>query len=150
MRYANFCYNSCMDKVLEKTDRLLRLRNYSTKTCKAYLLYIKDYITFSKKNRIRNKQKAIEAFLLNKHKRRQSPQTINLALNAVKFLYAEVLKDPQKIDLKFAKRSKKLPIVLSQTEIEKGTRVDNHAKMVKNPLYDQAKTHFKARENFRV
>jgi len=57
--------------------------------------------------------------LLDKHKRRQSPQTINLALNAVKFLYSEVLKEPQKIDLKFAKRSKKLPVVLSHTEIEK-------------------------------
>ena len=57
--------------------------------------------------------------MLDKHKRKQSPQTINLALNAVKFLYKEVLKDPQKIDLKFAKRSKKLPIVLSRTEIEK-------------------------------
>jgi len=65
------------------------------------------------------KQKAIEEFLLEKHKRKQSSQTINLALNAVKFLYTEVLKDPRNIDLKFAKRSKKLPIVLSRTEIEK-------------------------------
>ena len=105
--------------ILEKTDRLLRLRNYSPKTRKAYLLYIKDYITFSKKFEIKNKQKAIEEFLLDKHKRKQSPQTINLALNAIKFLYAEALKNPQKIDLKFAKRSKKLPIVLSRVEIDK-------------------------------
>jgi hypothetical protein len=35
--------------------------------------------------KIKNKQKAIEDFLLAKHKRKQSPQTINLALNAVKF-----------------------------------------------------------------
>ena len=106
-----------MDNILEKTDRLLSLRNYSPKTRKAYLLYIKDYITFSKKNNIKNKQKAIEEFLLAKHKKKQSPQTINLALNAVKFLYLEVLKDPQKIDLKFAKRAKKLPVVLSRAEI---------------------------------
>ena len=38
-----------MDKILEKTNRLLRLRNYSPKTRKSYLLYTKDYITFSKK-----------------------------------------------------------------------------------------------------
>lgn len=106
-----------MQNILDKTERILHLRNYSPKTRKAYLLYIKDYITFSKKNKSNDKQKAIENFLLSKHDRKQSPQTINLALNAVKSLYSEVLKDPQKIDFKFAKRNKKLPIVLSHSEI---------------------------------
>ncbi len=118
-----------MDKILEKTDRLLRLRNYSPKTRKAYLLYIKNYIMFSKKLGIKDKQKAVEEFLLEKHKKGQSPQTINLALNAVKFLYSEMLKSPQKIDLKFAKRSKKLPVVLSRKEIEKIIEA------TKNPKY---------------
>ena len=117
-----------MENILEKTDRLLRLRNYSPKTRKAYLLYIRQYIIFSKKAGIKNKQKAVEYFLLDKHKRKQSPQTVNLALNAVKFLYTEVLKDPQKIDLKFAKRSKKLPIVLSHSEIEKIIGVTDNTK----------------------
>jgi len=108
-----------MKNILDKTERVLRLRNYSPKTGKAYLLYIKEYLKFSKNARIKNKQKAIEEFLLDKYKRKQSPQTINLALNAIKFLYAEVLKNSQKIDLKFAKRNKKLPIVLSHTEIDK-------------------------------
>ncbi|HJN63020.1 MAG TPA: tyrosine-type recombinase/integrase [Candidatus Paceibacterota bacterium] len=106
-----------MENILDKTKRVLKLRNYSPKTCKAYLLYIKEYIKFSKEKGIKDKQKAIENFLLDKHNRKQSPQTVNLALNAVKFLYAEVLKDPQKINLRFAKRSKKLPIVLSRAEI---------------------------------
>ncbi|MEA2015869.1 MAG: tyrosine-type recombinase/integrase [Actinomycetota bacterium] len=117
-----------MENVLDKTERVLRLRNYSPKTRKAYLLYIEEYIKFSKKAGIKDRRKAIEVFLLDKHKRRQSPQTINLALNAVKFLYAEVLKEPQKIDLKFAKRSKKLPVVLSHTEIEKIIEATDNAK----------------------
>jgi len=108
-----------MEDILDKTERVLKLRNYSSKTCKAYLLYIREYIKFSKDYGIKDKVQAIEEFLLDKHKRKQSPQTINLALNAVKFFYVEVLKDPQKIDLKFAKRNKKLPVVLSHTEIEK-------------------------------
>ncbi|MBU1032835.1 tyrosine-type recombinase/integrase [Patescibacteria group bacterium] len=107
-----------MDNFLDKTERILRLRNYSPKTRKAYLLYIKEYINFSKQNKIKDKQKAIEEFLLEKHKRKQSPQTINLALNAVKFLYSEVMADTQRINLKYAKRNKKLPIVLSHSEIE--------------------------------
>lgn len=117
-----------MESILDKTERVLRLRNYSPKTRKAYLLYIKEYIKFSKDAGIKNKQKAIEEFLLDKHERKQSPQTVNLALNAVNFLYAEVLKDPQKIDLKFAKRSKKLPIVLSHTEIEQIIEATDNAK----------------------
>jgi integrase/recombinase XerD len=116
--YANFCYSLDMENILDKTDRVLTLRNYSPKTRKAYLLYIKEYIKFSKNAGIRDKQKAVEEFLLDKQKRRQSPQTINLTLNAIKFLYSEVLKDSQRIDLKFSKRSKKLPIILSRTEIE--------------------------------
>lgn len=107
-----------MMSILDKTDRVLRLRNYSPKTRKAYLLYINEYIKFSKNAGIKNKKKAIEEFLLDKHKRNQSAQTINLALNAVKFLYTQVLKDSHKIDLKFAKRSNRLPIVLSRLEIE--------------------------------
>jgi site-specific recombinase XerD len=114
--------------ILNKTERLLRLRNYSPKTRKAYLLYIRDYITCSKRSRIKSKQKAIEEFLLDKHRRKQSPQTINLALNAIKFLYAEVLKDPQRIDLKFAKRNKKLPIVLSRAEIKKIIQATENSK----------------------
>ena len=106
-----------MQNIIDKTNRVLRLRNYSPRTRQAYLFYINEYIIFSKNAGIKNKQKAIEEFLLDKHKRKQSPQTINLALNAVKFLYREVLKDSQKIDLKFAKRNKKLPIVLSRIEI---------------------------------
>ncbi len=106
-------------KILEKTENLLKLRGYSPKTRKSYLFYIAEYLGFSKKKKIKDKNEAIEEWLLNKHKKKQSPQTINLALNAVKFLYAEVLKNPQKIDLKFAKRNKKLPVVLSRSEIEK-------------------------------
>lgn len=117
-----------MENIIDKSERVLRLRNYSPKTCKAYLLYIKEYINFAKEKGTKDRQRAIEDFLLDRHRRKQSPQTINLALNAVKFLYAEVLKDPQKIDLKFAKRNKKLPIVLSHSEIEKIIQATDNAK----------------------
>jgi len=117
-----------MKNILDKVEKNLRLRNYSPKTRKAYLFYIRDYIKFSKEAGIKDKQKAIEAFLLNKHEKKQSPQTINLALNAVKFLYAEVLKDPQKISMKFAKRNEKLPVLLSRSEIEKIIQATDNSK----------------------
>lgn len=107
-----------MEKLLKQTENLLKLRNYSPKTIKSYLLYIKQFLIFSKKKNIKNKKEAIENFLLEKFKKKQSPQTVNLALNSIKFFYKEILKDNQKIDLKFSKRSKKLPIVLTREEIK--------------------------------
>ena len=108
-----------MQLILEKTKNLLILRNYSKKTVKSYLFYIKEYLDFSKKKGIKDKNKAIEEFLLEKQNRKLSSQTINLALNAIKFLYREVLRSSERIDFKCAKRSKKLPVVLSKKEIEK-------------------------------
>jgi integrase/recombinase XerD len=117
-----------MNNILKKTENVLLLRNYSPRTRKAYLFHINEYVRFAIKTGINDKQKAIEEFLLNKHKQKQSPQTINIALSAIKFLYVEVLKDLQKIDLKYAKRSKKLPITLSRIEIEKIIQLTNNSK----------------------
>ena len=106
-------------KILEKTENLLKLRGYSSKTRKSYLFYISEYLEFSKKKKIEDKNEAIENFLLAKQKKGNSGQTINLALNAVKFLYREVLKSKDSIDFRCSKKSKKLPIVLSRKEIKK-------------------------------
>ena len=104
---------------LDQTENLLKLRNYSQKTVKAYLFYINEYLVFAKQKNIKVKNKAIELFLLEKQDKRKSPQTINLALNAIKFLYREVLRSKDRIDFKCVKKSSKLPIVLSKEEIEK-------------------------------
>ncbi|HHD92289.1 MAG TPA: integrase [Candidatus Portnoybacteria bacterium] len=107
-----------MKNILLQVEKTLKLRNYSSKTRRTYLLYIEQYLNFVKKKKFKNKQKAIEKFLLEKVEKKKSPQTINLALNSIKFLYKEVLKNNEKIDLKFAKKSKKLPVVLNRNEIK--------------------------------
>ncbi|PIP63946.1 hypothetical protein COW96_05290, partial [Candidatus Roizmanbacteria bacterium CG22_combo_CG10-13_8_21_14_all_33_16] len=107
-----------MQEYLEKTKQELRLRNYSFKTIKAYLGCLKEYFNFQKINLEKIDEEKIKQFLLNKQDKNYSSQTINLYLNAIKFFYREVLKIHQKITLKFAKRSKKLPIVLSREEIK--------------------------------
>src|SRR3989339_591167 len=89
-----------MNNIFDKIVSLLKLRNYSLKTIKSYLFYINEYLAFSKKNNITNKNKAIEEYLLSKQSRGNSPQTINLALNSIKFFYKEVLKSKDVINLK--------------------------------------------------
>ena len=107
-----------MEKYLTQVKNELRLRNYSPKTIKSYSGCLKDFLS-AKKNNLENIDiDFIKSFLLDKQDKKMSPQTINLYLNAIKFFYREIIKSPQKIDLKFAKRSKKMPIVLTRDEIE--------------------------------
>ncbi len=108
---------------LLKTEEELKLRNYSRKTIKSYLACLQKYIDFLTKNStsIKNlsSEEKVKKFLLMHQDRGDAGQTINLYLNAIKFFYREILKSNEKIDLKFAKTSKKLPEVLSRLEIEK-------------------------------
>jgi integrase/recombinase XerD len=103
---------------LKKTEQELRLRNYSPKTITAYLGCLTGYLNFKKTDFEKIDDENIKQFLLNKQSKNYSPQTINLSLNAIKFFYREVIKNSQKINLKFAKRNKTLPIVLSRVEIK--------------------------------
>lgn len=130
LEYTSFNY----DNYLTKTEQELRLRNYSLKTRKSYLLCLEKYFNFlsDEKNIIGLKSsEKVRKFLLNKQEKGQAGQTINLYLNAIKFFYRDILKLSEKIDLKFAKRSKKLPVVLSRNEIKK---IINSLKNIKHKL----------------
>ncbi|ODS42931.1 MAG: hypothetical protein MSIBF_06635 [Candidatus Altiarchaeales archaeon IMC4] len=115
-----------METYLSQVENELRLRNYSPKTIKIYLRCIEDFFK-TKKDSIEGADiNFIRGFLLNKQDRGLAPQTVNLYLNAIKFFYRDIIKSPQKIDLKFAKRPKKLPVVLSRDEISRIIeKVDN-------------------------
>lgn len=117
-----------MQNFLSKTRNELEIRNYSPKTIKSYLYSLKEYFSF-KRNRLEELNiENIKRFLLRKQKSNLSPQTINLYLNAIKFFYREIVRGSEKIEIKFAKRSKKLPIILSRSEIEKITTYPKNIK----------------------
>ncbi|MBU0646863.1 site-specific integrase, partial [Patescibacteria group bacterium] len=118
-----------MQEHLEKTRQELRLRNYSLKTIKSYLSCLGEYFDFKKFNLEKIDEENIKQFLLNKQDKNYSSQTINLCLNAIKYFYREIYKSNIKINIKFAKRSKKLPIVLSREEIK------NIINTIKNPKH---------------
>src|SRR3990167_3146377 len=110
-------HHSLMQQYLDKLDRELRLRNYSRKTRESYIRCVKEYLTVVV-DPLPYRQNHLEDFLLCKQEKELSPQTINLSLNAIKHFYKEILGVRQRIDIKFAKRSQKLPIVLSRQEIQ--------------------------------
>lgn len=108
-----------LPELLNKIEDELKLRNYSRKTTKSYISCLSDYFNFIKTVKKDPDVALIKEYLLKKQAGEQSSQTINLHLNAIKYFYREIFKSLVSIDIKFAKISKKLPIVLSRKEIEK-------------------------------
>jgi len=97
----------------------LKLRNYSPKTIQSYTHCLQDYFLYAKTNLAAMNEAQIRAFLLQKQEAGAAPQTINLYLNAIKFFYCEIMKSRKRIEIRFAKESKRLPIVLSREEIQR-------------------------------
>lgn len=111
-----------INQYLQKVQNELKLRNYSPKTVKSYLLCLKDFLG-SVRPPVESLDIAmVKDFLLNKQNRGYSPQTINLYLNSIKYFYRNILGITASLDLKFVKRSLKLPVVLSREEISRMLR----------------------------
>lgn len=106
-----------LDKQLKRASDEMRLRNYSQKTIKAYVACLRRYLNDNDSLLFRCDVESVRRFLLNIQTFGSAPQTVNLYLNAIKFYYRDVLRSDDRIDLKFAKRSKKLPVVLSKSEV---------------------------------
>jgi len=108
-------------KLLESVQNEIRVRHYSTRTEETYLTWIKRYIIFNNKIHPLNlDENAIKNFLTHLAvKENVSASTQNIALNAILFLYKNVLNKPiDKIEnVVRAKNSRKVPIVFSKDEI---------------------------------
>lgn len=107
-----------MDQVRDR----IRFKQYSIRTESTYCEWIKRYIFFhNKRHPSKMGVSEIESFLTHlASKRKVAASTQNVALNALLFLYREVLQIelPRLNDFEHAKRPKKLPVVLSQKEVK--------------------------------
>jgi len=108
-----------LEELLEKIKNELRLRNFSQKTIKGYLSSLGVYFRYVKIVSGQPDIGLIKKYLLEMQDDDKSSQTINAHLNAIKYFYREIAKSNVKIDIKFAKTSSKIPIVLSREEIGK-------------------------------
>lgn len=105
-----------MDSYLQRLLEELKLKNASPSTIKAYIGCMKQYFIYDQNYQIFDEEK-IRVFLLQKLDIGASSQTVNLHLNALKFFYRHVARSGQIFHLKFLKRSKRLPVILSHEEI---------------------------------
>ena len=114
-------HTSPSEKLLKRTQRLLRAKHYSRMTEKAYLGWIRRFILFhSKRHPVRMGRNEIEQFLSHlATKQKVAASTQNQALSALLFLYRRVLEKPidSRIDAVRARRPKRVPTVLSREEV---------------------------------
>jgi len=106
-------------KMLQRMEEEMLLRNYSPRTKKTYMYYIEGYFKFDPDAIKRCDSEKIREFLLFKSKNGAGPVTCNLALNAIKFFYKNALIRRKEIKISFAKRPKSTPITLTHEEILK-------------------------------
>ncbi len=117
-----------MQKEITATVRELKIRNYSPRTIKSYTNGLQKYFRFKKNSLKQLDINNIQDFLLFCSNKGLSAKTRNLYLNSIKFYYYNVIKTSEKIDIKSAKRSKSLPVVLNHKEIARLIEVTNNQK----------------------
>ena len=107
-------------RLLDQARDTLRRKNYAYRTEQSYLAWMRRFILFHNKKHPRDMGAAeIETFLSYLAlKREVAPSTQNQALAALQFLYQEVLQLELEDDImpSPAKRTKRLPVVLSKEE----------------------------------
>jgi len=101
-------------------DEQMRMKRYAKRSIESYIYWIKSYIIFNKKKHPKDcYNKEVEAFLSYlSNTKNVAPKTQALTLNALSFLYKEILK-PLTLELNFNRShiQTKLPTVLTTTEI---------------------------------
>jgi integron integrase len=109
--------------LLDEVRNLMRTRHYSIHTERAYCDWIKRYIRFhgmTSREDLRGAEKKIEAFLTHLAVAEQvAPSTQNQAMNALVFLYKQVLRQPLQDDINAVRAPKqlKVPVVMSREEV---------------------------------
>lgn len=105
---------------LNKVRNEMRLRGYSIRTEKTYLLWIRQYIYFIRKRHPETAgAREVKAFLTHLAvKRNVAVNTQKTALNAIVFMYRKVLNiDLGDMDFKLATKQRHLPAVLEPFEV---------------------------------
>lgn len=109
-------------RLLDRVREIIRIKHYSIRTEQAYVQWIRRYIIFhGRKHPTSLGSEELTAFLSDLAVRgKVSAATQNQALNAVLFLYRDVLKIdlPWVDEVQRAKRSTHLPVVLTRREVK--------------------------------
>lgn len=104
--------------VIEKLKKEGLQRGYSINTIKTYNFYLKKFLKFCHKEPRKFTKKDIKDYLDKLIKKGRSGNTINVNLQALKFLMENILnKRKYFYNIRYSKTPKRLPIVLTKQEV---------------------------------
>lgn len=103
-----------MRNLIERLKRELEIRNFSKKSIKSYISYTERYLNYTE-NRELNEDSAKD--FIQELIQKLEPSSISVCIGAITFFFNNILK--QKIYLKYPKRNKKIPEVLTAEEIKR-------------------------------
>ena len=127
-------------KLLDQVRDKIRFKHYSIRTEKTYIDWIKRYIYFNNKQHP-NQLGAVEIEKYLSYlavERNVSSSTQNVALNAILFLYREVLGQelPWLDNIERAKKPVRLPVVLNREEVKRlFSQLDGKMSLMASLLY---------------
>lgn len=104
---------------LYNLERELKIRGLSRRTIESYLLYNRLFLEFTNKRPSEVGNEDIRKYLEFLVDRGCAHSTLNVALNALKFYYREILGRKFFFGIKGAKKTNYLPTVLSKEEIQR-------------------------------
>lgn len=104
---------------LYNLERELKIRGFSPRTIDSYCLYNRLFLEFIKKSPKEVTSEDIRKYLEHLTDKNSASSTVNVAINSLKFYYTQILKRKLFFDIRHAKKSNYLPVVLSQEEVEK-------------------------------
>lgn len=108
-----------IDAAIQALDRILTLRNYSRATRKSYAGCVRRYLNAYPEELDKPDKNHIEAFLLGLYTNNSSAQTVQSYRHSIQFYYSEVLGTSVQLHFKTPKRTRRLPVTLSHSEIER-------------------------------
>lgn len=105
--------------LIQKLQQEMKISGLSPRTIKSYTICTKKIHKFFKKPLNTISEENFKKFLETMADKNYSPYTLNLYHATLKYIFTNIYKQPFKFKFPYAKRHKKLPIVLSRKEINK-------------------------------
>jgi len=103
--------------VLEAMKKEMFRRKLSHRTIIIYLFYVRKFLLFCPKNPRRFSKKDCRLFLEKFMDKGVSGSSLNVVLNSLRFMMEEVLRKSMRLNIRYSKTPKRLPVCLTKEEV---------------------------------
>src|SRR3989338_10178265 len=106
------------DVLLRRCEEELRLRRYSCRTMQAYLCTARRYLAYlEEQGGVVEDVSWVRLYLLQCEKKDVASGTLHVLICGLKFFYRHALESEVEFEMKFPRKPRRLPVVLSQEEV---------------------------------